>query len=503
MVAAHGGLLMAAKTDTTVLSAMALCGLTGPTWAPWRVVGKVLDGLSLDAEEQHLYEQCTGRTRLPAEPPSEFYAICGRRSGKSRFASVSAIRAASRRYHLAPGERAIVGVAASDRTQAKILYDYASEPFRDPAGLRGPVHRGWQALAQLVTRRTRWALDLQAGVSLEVRTADYGTIRGKTYALVVADELAFWSRDDGTNPATEVLNAVCPGLATLNGQLLGISSPFAKSGPLWDVYDRYFGRDDDRVLVWRAPSRVMDPSLPERVVLDALERDEASARSEWLGEFRDDLSGYVTSEALRACVDSERTADTPVEVGPAIEYMAFVDPATGSGQDSMTCAIAHTETRDDRVVAIVDAVGEARPPFDPEAEVQSICTVLGELNITSIIGDAFAKGWVSAPFGRRGVHYELSIMTKTELYLGMLHLINSRQVRLPDHPRLLAQLSALQRRIGHGGGSRLITSAVLARTTIKPTRLLAQRSSPIAGRPHPASSRCLSNALATRTPSSS
>lgn len=89
---------------------------------------------------------------------------------------------------------------------------------------------------------------------------------------MIADELAFWSRDDGANPTSEVLNAVRPGLATLNGQLVGISSPFAKSGPLWDVYDRYFGKDDDRVLIWRAPSRVMNPALPERIVLEVSSR---------------------------------------------------------------------------------------------------------------------------------------------------------------------------------------------------------------------------------------
>jgi hypothetical protein len=206
------------------------------------------------------------RARFSTRTPQEHGPSPLVSAPESRLASVLAIRAASRRYQLAPGERAIVGVAAGDRTQAKILYDYASEPFRDPADLRGKVHRGWQALAQRVARRTRFALDLQTGVSLEVRTADYGTIRGKTYALVIADELAFWSRDDGTNPTSEVLNAVRPGLATLSGQLVGISSPFAKSGPLWDVYERYFGKDDDRVLVWRAPSRVMNPTLPERIV---------------------------------------------------------------------------------------------------------------------------------------------------------------------------------------------------------------------------------------------
>jgi hypothetical protein len=444
---------MATKASDTIQAAMALCGLTGSTWASWRVVAKVLDGLPLDAEDQRLYEQCTGRTRPPAEPPGEFHAICGRRSGKSRLASVLAIRAASRRYQLAPGERAIVGVAASDRTQAKILYDYASEPFRDSADLRGKVHRGWQALAQLVTRRTRFALDLQTGVSLEVRTADYGTIRGKTYALVIADELAFWSRDDGTNPASEVLNAVRPGLATLNGQLVGISSPFAKSGPLWDVYDRYFGKDDDRVLVWRAPSRVMNPTLPERIVLDALERDETSARAEWLAEFRDDLSTYISSDAIRAVVNSGRGEYAPLAAPLAeCDYLAFCDPATGGGTDSMALAIAHVEQESDgRFIAVVDLVREVRPPFNPEDVTRDFAAIVRTFDIAAVRGDRFAGGWTEAAFARSGVKYEPSPLTKSEIYLGMLSLINSRQVELPDIPRLVTQLSGLQRRVGSGG----------------------------------------------------
>jgi hypothetical protein len=52
---------MATKASDTIQAAMALCGLTGSTWASWRVVAKVLDGLPLDAEDQRLYEQCTGR----------------------------------------------------------------------------------------------------------------------------------------------------------------------------------------------------------------------------------------------------------------------------------------------------------------------------------------------------------------------------------------------------------------------------------------------------------
>jgi hypothetical protein len=184
------------------------------------------------------------------ERPAEIYDIKGRRSGGSRFAGALATRAAGfKQYHLAPGERAIIGLAASDRDQARVMHGYTTAYF-DAPDLKGLVQprSAWRALSDLVQRRTRWALDLKNGASVEVRTSSYGSVRGRTYALAVADELAFWSRDDGTNPASEVLTAIRPGLATLNGQLFGVSTPYAKSGPLWDVYERYYGQDDDRVL---------------------------------------------------------------------------------------------------------------------------------------------------------------------------------------------------------------------------------------------------------------
>jgi phage terminase large subunit-like protein len=216
-------------------------GLNGSSWASWSVVAKALDGQGtmFTAEEQALFEQCTGRTRVPTERPREFVGIMGRRSGKSRFAGAVAARAAGfGRYALAPGERAVVGLAASDREQARVLLEYAVAPFEPVEDRRaaGPQ------LADLVTRRTRWGLDLATGTSLEVRTASFGRIRGRTYACVIADEVAYWARDDGANPASEVLTAVRPGLVTLDGPLVVITTPYAKTGPPYDAFVRYFAR---------------------------------------------------------------------------------------------------------------------------------------------------------------------------------------------------------------------------------------------------------------------
>jgi hypothetical protein len=53
-----------------------------------------------------------------------------------------------------------------------------------------------------------------------------------------------------------------------------------------------------------------------------------------------------------------------------ITYRAFVDPAGGSGQDSMTVGIAHTEIMTfegkDMVIEVLDCVREVRPPFNPD-----------------------------------------------------------------------------------------------------------------------------------------
>ena len=43
------------------------------------------------------------------------------------------------------------------------------------------------------------------------------------------------------------------------------------------------------MLVWKAATRDLNPTVPAHVVPDALAADESAARAEWLGEFRSDL----------------------------------------------------------------------------------------------------------------------------------------------------------------------------------------------------------------------
>lgn len=66
---------------------------------------------------------------------------------------------------------------------------------------------------------------------------------------MIADEVAFWSSDYSANPDDEILNAMRPGLATTGGPLFMISSPFARRGELWRVFQKHYGGAGDPLIM--------------------------------------------------------------------------------------------------------------------------------------------------------------------------------------------------------------------------------------------------------------
>jgi hypothetical protein len=109
-------------------------------------------------------------------------------------------------------------------------------------------------------------------ITLEVVTCSYRTIRGRTIVAALADGIAFWLTEGSSNPDEQVLAAIRPAMATIPGaKLLCASSPNARRGALWEAYQKWFGKDDAPVLIWQAETRVMNPSVPQRVIDDAYE----------------------------------------------------------------------------------------------------------------------------------------------------------------------------------------------------------------------------------------
>jgi hypothetical protein len=151
---------------------------------------------------------------------------------------------------------------------------------------------------------------------------------------------------------------------------------------------------------------------------------------------------------LELCTVPGRVLVPPISMN---RYVAFADPAGGSGQDSFTWGLAHVEERDGRMVAVLDAVEERRSPFSPEQVVRECTGQLTQYGIRTISGDRYAGEWPREVFRKSGVTYEPSDRVKSDIYRDTLPLLTSGCVELLDVARLHTQLIGLERRTARGG----------------------------------------------------
>ncbi|MDX8537852.1 hypothetical protein RFM23_09480 [Mesorhizobium abyssinicae] len=419
--------------------------LPGDSWAAWRVLLVAMMGEPLTDDERIIFTALTQREHEPLQPIEEFWGVVGRRGGKTRAMSVlSAYLAALCDWSdvLVRGEIGKLIYAAYNQKQANIAFSYAKSIFELPL------------FAQSVESISADIIELKTSIELEVRAATWRGLRSVTSIGAIFDELAFFqSEEHSSNTDREILNAVRPSLATTSGPLIAISSPFGKMGEVYQTVQRDFGpKGDPLILVARGASRDFNPSLSERVVTRALERDAAAARAEYLGEFREDLAAFVDVAVVQACIAKGLAAILPNALRRP--YWAFCDPAGGSGSDSMTLAIGHDGLSDQQLgkdLIVLDKLVEVKPPFRPEAVVAQFCEALKSYGCTIVYGDGYAADWVVDAFGRYGITYWRSPLNKSELFLNFLPLLNSRSIQLLDDQKMMAQLVGLQRRVTSGG----------------------------------------------------
>jgi len=405
---------------------------SGSSWATWRAVLKGAFALPMTAAEIELFRSVAERDP-PGKRVKELIIIAGRRAGKDSVASLLGGYSAGFVDYaglLRPGEKATVMCLASDRDQAKIVLNYTRAYFERIDLLR-----------DLVERETATGLELSTGAEIIIATSSFRAVRGRTIALAILDEIAFWKDETSANPAEEVYAALRPALLTLpDSMLIGISSPHRRSGLLYEKWRESYGKDDERVLVVRAASQVFNPTIPDEEIADALARDPAKNRAEYLSEWRDDIASYLPRELIEASVDPGVLV-RPREAGKS--YHAFVDAASGVGEDSYCLGLAHREPND-RVV--LDCLREIRPRFDPTSATAELAGIVKSYGLAKVTGDRYALNWVAEAWGRCGITYENTERDRSAIYGEALPLFTSGRARLIDNPRIVAQLANLERK---------------------------------------------------------
>jgi len=404
------------------------------TWAKWRVFLKAVFALPMTGEDLGSYKEFTGRETPPVKALKEVFAIVGRRGGKSFVSSIIACYLAlfhDWRPYLAAGETAWIMVLASDRAQARNILGY----------IKG-ILQSSKMFKRAVEKDLTWEVNLNKQVSIKVATCDYRTLRGYTVVAAICDEIAFW-RAEGANPAQEILTALRPALATIPGSLLlGISTPYSKTGPLYEAFREKYGQEDEDTLVWKAPARAMNPTIGEGVIDKAIKADYAAAKAEWLAEFREDLETFLSTEMIEACIIPGRF-ELPYIGG---SYYAFCDPS-GGRSDSFTLAIAHKED----TLIVLDRAEETIPPFKPQDVIKQYSGILKGYGIQRVSGDKYAGAFVSEGFRECEIIFEASKLNKSEIYLEFEPLMAQGRAELLDSKKLFGQLRGLERRTRSGG----------------------------------------------------
>lgn len=124
-----------------------------------------------------------------------------------------------------------------------------------------------------------------------------------------------------------MLATLRPSLATVPGSLLiCLSTPYARRGQLWKAYKEHYGREEENWLVIKAPTRALNQTISQELIDEALAEDPATARAEWLGEFRSDIESYVSPEGVEQCVVTWRWQcgnDTTFWITPSVQRNAF------------------------------------------------------------------------------------------------------------------------------------------------------------------------------------
>ena len=255
---------------------------SGPSWAPWRAFIATLFGLPVPPDQLELARECTGLSR-----GAELARARGVGGGRPPRRQEQDLRP----HRGLPRHLQATGRAASHLASAATSWSLRPSASR-------PKHHGFHPGASQ-GNAAACAPDCVRG-----RRRDRAHERHHLFgcnalapcrALQDRDRARFSTRlgsgqdaEASSNSDAEVLAALLPAMATIPGFAppRGRQSPMAAAASLWRTYERHFGKPGP-VLVWHAPTRVMNPLLPASEIERAYAADPARACCEYDAQFRD------------------------------------------------------------------------------------------------------------------------------------------------------------------------------------------------------------------------
>ena len=190
----------------------------GASWSTWLAVLRAAFALPMCNEDRATFAKVAGDRDPPSRAVSEFWAVCGRRSGKTRTAAaVSVYIGAIKQHRLARGEVGFVLLLAASRDQAAIAYRYVLGFLESSPILRQQVESVTTEVGCSMATSDRGAceqLPFRAGQN------PAGVDRGRDILLARRDQRV--ARHGN-------ISRVCTGTGHQRRHVVGISTPYRRS----------------------------------------------------------------------------------------------------------------------------------------------------------------------------------------------------------------------------------------------------------------------------------
>jgi hypothetical protein len=236
-----------------------------------------------------------------------------------------------------------------------------------------------------------------------------------------------------------------------NPRLIKVSTPYVKSGVLHDDFTHGWAHENPDLLVWQAPTTLMNPSISEERLARERRRDPERARREYDALFVEAIDAFLPAAWVDAAVIPGRFELPP---RPDTFYVAAVDPS-GGGQDAFALAIVHLEgDANGPVHVVLDVIKSWQSHrtgiVDLGSIVRECAGLIRAYGGMAVVGDEYSKQWVIQAFAREGIAY-IRARPKNECYLEIGPRFAQGLVDLLDHPQLIRELKLLERRSRPGG----------------------------------------------------